>query len=137
MKSDNGRADLGFMRIPLAPILAILAGLLACGLPLWPIPYHAVSMPGNPASSTWLILGSLAGALAGTLLRSGVKAPVLAVTAGFVLAVVVRVAWETAADPTTHNLWPFEVIVAGFFGMLSGLIGVLLARGVQRVTVGR
>jgi len=125
------------MRMPIALALTVLAGLLACGLPLWPIPYREVSMPGNPAPSTWLILGSLAGALAGALVRSGLKAPILGVTAGFVLAVLVRVAWETAADPTTHNLWPFEVVIAGFFGVLSGVIGVVLTRVVQRVTVAR
>jgi hypothetical protein len=121
------------MRAPVAVAVAVLAGLLACGLPLWPIPYREVSMPGNPAPSTWMILGALAGVLAGSLLRPGLRVPVLAVSSGFVLAVLARVAWETAADPTTHNLWPFEVVIAGFFGLLSAALGVGLARGAQRL----
>jgi hypothetical protein len=112
---------------------ALLAGLLACGLPLWPIPYREVSMPGNPSPVIWLLLGSAAGLFAGLLIRRGFLIPVLAIAGGFVLAVLVRVGWETAADPTTHNLWPFEVVIAGFFGLVAGLIGVALARGVQRV----
>jgi len=53
------------------------------------------------------------------------------------LAVMARVALEVAADPTSHNLWPFEVVIAGFFGLLSGAIGVVLARSAQRITASR
>lgn len=113
-------------------LVAVMAGLLACGLPLWPIPYREVSMPGNPAASTWLVLGALAGLLAGHLLRERLRTPVAAVTAGFVLAVLGRVSVETARDPTSHNLWPFEVIIAGSLGAVAALIGVGLARVVQR-----
>jgi uncharacterized membrane protein YfcA len=123
------------MRVRL--IAATLAGLLACGLPLWSIPYREVSMPGNPAASVWLLLGGLAGLLAGHLLRERVRVPVLAVTAGFVLAVLGRVGVETSRDPTSHNLWPFEVIIAGSIGLAAAVIGVGIARVLQRVLVKR
>src|SRR5262245_24460142 len=117
--------------------LAVLAGLLACGLPLWPIPYAKVSMPGTPLALIWLFSGPVAGLIAGYLIRRGFPAPVLAITTGFVLAVLARVGWEVAADPTSHNLWPFEVVIAGFFGLVTGLAGVALARGIQRVSRSR
>ncbi len=113
--------------------VAMLAGCLACGLPLWPIPYSEVSMPSSPSGMTWLVLGALAGLLAGWMLRARVRTPVLAVTAGFVLAVMLRVAIETGRDPTSHNLWPFEVAIAGGIGTVAALLGVLLARGMQRL----
>jgi hypothetical protein len=122
------------MRLRLA--LALLAGLLACGLPLWPIPYREVSMPGNPAVSDWLLLGALAGLFAGYLLRQRMRVPVVAVAAGFVLAVLGRVQVETGRDPTSHNLWPFEVIIAGGIGLVAAVIGVSLARLLQRMTAG-
>ena len=113
--------------------LAVLAGVLACGLPLWPIPYSHVSMPGNPSLTTWLLGGACAGLLAGILVRPGVLTPTLAVAAGFVLAVLARVAVETSRDPTSHNLWPFEVVIAGGIGLIAGLAGVLTTRLVQRL----
>jgi uncharacterized membrane protein YfcA len=122
--------------MPTRIIVAIVAGLLACGLPLWPIPYREVSMPGNPAASVWLLLGSLAGLVAGYLLRHKKRIPVLAVTAGFVLAVLGRVGVETTRDPTSHNLWPFEVVIAGSIGLAAAVIGVGVARMLQRVTAG-
>jgi flagellar biosynthesis protein FliR len=113
--------------------LAVVTGVLACGLPLWPIPYSHVSMPGNPSMTTWLLAGACAGLLAGFLLRAEVLTPTLAVAAGFVLAVLARVAVETSRDPTSHNLWPFEVVIAGGIGLMAGLAGVLTARLVQRL----
>jgi hypothetical protein len=111
----------------------IVAGLLACGLPLWPIPYAQVSMPENPSGSIWLLGGAAAGALGGLLLRPGVRTVMVSVAAGFVLAVLARVTVETSLDPTSHNLWPFEVVIAGGYGLASGLLGVVAARVGQRL----
>jgi hypothetical protein len=134
MKRGASRADDHSVKPRLLRIsLAVVAGLLACGLPLWPIPYRDVSMPVNPSPVTWLFLGSLAGVFAGWIVRPSFKTPVLSVAAGFALAVMIRVAVETASDPTSHNLWPLEVMIATFFGVLAGLVGVSLARGAQRL----
>ncbi|MEO8139979.1 MAG: hypothetical protein ABI742_10045 [Gemmatimonadota bacterium] len=121
------------MRLRIA--VAVLAGLLACGLPLWPIPYREVSLPGNPRPLTWLLLGAGAGLLAGYLLRNNWRTPWLSVAAGFVLAVLARIQIETSRDPTSHNLWPFEVIIVAGFGLMAGLLGVALARLLQRVSM--
>jgi uncharacterized membrane protein YfcA len=120
--------------MPLRVFVSTFAGLLACGLPLWPIPYREVSMPGNPATAVWMFLGALAGLLAGHLLRQRMRVPVLAVTAGFVLAVLGRVGVETTRDPSTHNLWPFEIIIAGGIGLAAAIVGVGVARLLQRAT---
>jgi hypothetical protein len=41
--------------------------------------------------------------------------------------VVVRIAVDTARDPTSHNLWPFEILQSGVAALAT--IGVLkLAR---------
>jgi uncharacterized membrane protein YfcA len=94
-------------------------------------------MPGNPSASVWLLLGALAGLLAGYLLRQRMWVPVLAVTAGFVLAVIGRVEIETARDPTSHNLWPLEVIIAGGIGLAAASVGVGMARVLQWAVTAR
>jgi hypothetical protein len=50
-----------------------------------------------------------------------------------------RVVVDTSQDPTSHNLWPFEVGLAWFVGLLASLTGAalgsvpaLLARGAPR-----
>lgn len=114
--------------------VAVLAGTLACGLPLWPIPYSQVSLPGNPSAGTWLATGALAGLVGGYLVRASFRAPTFAVAGGFVLAVMLRVFVETARDPTSHNLWPFEVVIAGGIGLVAAVVGVWVARLMQRNT---
>jgi hypothetical protein len=44
-----------------------------------------------------------------------------------------RVAVETSRDPTTHNLWPFEVVIAGGIGLIAGALGVGITRLAQRL----
>lgn len=114
-------------------IIATIAGLLACGLPLWPLSYREVSIGANPAPSLWLLLGGAAGVLAGVLIRPGLLRPIAAVTLGFMLAVMGRVEVETSRDPTSHNLWPIEVVMAGGIGLAAATIGVGAARLGQRL----
>ena len=114
-------------------LLAIAAGILSCGIPLWPIPCKSVSMPANPSAAVWLLGAACSGALAVALLRLRARTAVLAVALGFVLAVMGRVTWETNQDPTSHNLWPFEVVIAGGIGLAGALVGVLLVRVVDRM----
>jgi uncharacterized membrane protein YccC len=124
------RRDSSWWRI----LTAVLGGLLACGVPLWPIPYREVSMPSNPSGTLWMSLAAAAGVVAAWLLRGRKPVAVFAVTGGFVLAVLARVAVETAADPTSHNLWPFEVVIAGAIGFAGAVAGVGAARVVQRLS---
>lgn len=51
-----------------------------------------------------------------------VAASVPAVLIGFV---VLRIVFDTAGDPTSHNLWPFEILQVGVLSI--AVIGVLLA----------
>ena len=109
-------------------VVATVAGVLACGLPLWPIPYKEVSIGANPSPTLWIGLAAVAGLLAGLMVRPGLRAPILSVTLGFALAVIIRVGVETGRDPTSHNLWPIEVVYASWFGLIGAGLGVGLAR---------
>jgi hypothetical protein len=49
---------------------------------------------------------------------------------------MVRVVRETSVDPTSHNLWPFEIVIAsglGFPAAFAGaVLGWLLVRAVRK-----
>ena len=40
-------------------------------------------------------------------------------------AVFARVIYDVARDSTTHNLWPFEIVLALGPGLLAGLAGAI------------
>jgi hypothetical protein len=49
------------------------------------------------------------------------------------IAVIGRVVIDTAADPTTHDLWPLEVVGAVFLGILPICAGALVAWPIRRL----
>ena len=54
-----------------------------------------------------------------------------AVPAGVVVFVVLRIVVDTARDPTSHNLWPFELLIAGT-GALVAIGALTLMRRMMR-----
>lgn len=114
---------------------AFAASFLAVGVPYWLIPYAQVALPGSLVTPGLLVpfLGA-AVARGGFGLPFGRSAlvPGLAVPS----AVLLRVIVGTVADPTSHNLWPLELILAGAVGLGVSLCGALLG-SVLRLLRGR
>lgn len=50
-------------------------------------------------------------------------AVILAVGATVPAPILARIAVDTAKDPTSHNLWPFEVVIAAVIGVLCSSAG--------------
>ena len=101
-----------------------LAGFLAIGLPYWMIPYDKVSLP-NTLYSLGLMVVTIAAAAARAFGRTHFVTAMLVVGAAVPAAVIARVAVETTGDPTSHNLWPIEVIIALVVGITSASMGAL------------
>lgn len=116
-------------------VLAGLASFLAIGIPYWQVPYHNLTLP-NALLTPWLLV-AMAAALLLCFTRTApfwLAAPMLTLV---VLAVViVRIKLDTAHDHTSHNLWPFEVMIALAVGLacalpvaiIGGIAGTLLPK---------
>lgn len=118
-----------------------VASFLAVGLPYWQIPYADVELPTTLMTPA-LVVVALAAAIARAVGRSRFMVCVLAVGVTIPAVVMARVVVDTATDPTSHNLWPLEVILSGMVGVLVaaagtaiGSIPALLSRGVSRTRV--
>ena len=107
-----------------------MIGFLAVGVPYRQIPYAKVSLPDTLYGAGLLVVGVLAAAARG-FGKVRLLAVILAVGASVPAVVLVRVAVDVAKDPTAHNLWPFEFIIAALVGVFcssaGALIGSLLA----------
>jgi len=92
------------------------AGFLAAGLPYWTIPYSKVSLPSTLLQNCLLPIALVAVLLP---LVSGVGIWRSATAVGLAApgAVFARMVVETSRDPTSHNLWPIEVMIAMVVGM--------------------
>ena len=112
-----------------------VGALLLIGVPFWNVPYAQVSLPDSLIGPGLLVLAALALllALAGVArLRAVLTTMALCPAA----AVALRVAAEGAADPTSHNLWPFEIVIALVLGtgaVLPALVAGLLARWARSI----
>jgi hypothetical protein len=112
-------------------LAGFLAGFLAVGIPYWVIPYKSLNLPDALFDFGIFVVGLAALALRAWTIASFWKTTVV-VGASAPAAVLGRVFVEGMVDPTSHNLWPFEVVIAlgiGFAAALTGaVIGSLVAR---------
>ena len=58
--------------------------------------------------------------------KARLLAVILAVGGAVAAPILARVAVDTAKDPTSHNLWPFEFIIAAVLGALCSSAGALV-----------
>ena len=113
---------------------AFAVAFLTVGLPYWRIPYKQVSLPGNLIGFGLLAVAAAA-AVSRWRGRTSILATTLIVGAAVPCAVLARVALEVMSDPTSHNLWPFEVVFAAVPGLAASAVGVLIGSLFLRLSV--
>ena len=102
--------------------LAFVVALAAMGASLWPVPYSKVSLPNTLVGPGLIVLGLAALAVCMTG-QAGFFASALVIGAAAPVAILARVIVETNLDPTSHNLWPLEIILGGAASYPTSLIG--------------
>jgi len=104
---------------------AFMVSFFTVGVPYWQIAYSKVSLPDTLYGTGLFVVGVLAAA-ARALGKARLVVVIFVVGAAIPAAVLARVAVETARDPTSHNLWPLEMIIAAVVGMVSSSAGALV-----------
>jgi hypothetical protein len=109
---------------------SFLVGFLVVGVPYWRIPY-------NKATSSAVMGGAvLIGVIAlitRVLIEARFSRVVLVLAAAVPAAVMARVVVDTMRDPTSHNLWPFELVIAFMVGLAGTVPGTLLGSVLRRM----
>jgi hypothetical protein len=109
--------------------LASLAGFLLAGLPWWTAPYNRFHL-SDPLSVAAVLVFCLA---AGSLGWRRRPLPVIGLFLGVPAAVMARVIVDTLRDPTSHNLWPFEIVLAMVLAGALALPAALLGWGAGKL----
>lgn len=101
---------------------AFLLGLLGTGLRYWTVPYGELEGSAGLMVAGFVLVG-VAAALPIAFGRVHAAAAFLAASMSVPVAVMMRVMFDVAIDPTSHNLWPFEVALMGFGGAFFAALG--------------
>ncbi|WP_291271228.1 hypothetical protein [Geothrix sp.] len=108
------------------------AALLAAGIPWWVAPYNRFTF-SHPVSMIGFLAFVVIAAWAGGWTPFGVGRATLITGSAVPSAVMARVVVEGMKDPTSHNLWPFEVVMAAAFGFGLAFSCVLAGRLLRRM----
>ncbi len=111
-----------------ALVVAFAMAFFAIGVPYWQIPYAKVALPDSIVN-LWLLAPFVATAFVRAFNRVSFRRSFLVVGLAAPCAILLRVIVGIAVDPTSHNLWPFEVILAGGVGLGVSFCGALLGSG--------
>jgi hypothetical protein len=114
-------------------VAAFVVGFFAVGIPYWLIPYEKVSLPSTLYGSGLLVVGVLAAAIR-AFGQARLLTVILAVGAAVPAPILARIAVDTTKDPTSHNLWPFEIIIAAMIGALCSSAGALTGSLLSRLS---
>ncbi len=104
---------------------------LGAAITHWYIPYEQVSLIAKSFIITWFVIAFVTGALGVMLMKRAVRESSLLVTAGFVLAVFLRVIFEILKEPTSHNLWPFEILITILIALPASMLGAFLISSIN------
>ena len=94
-------------------LLIIGLSLLVGGIIYWTIPIDDIALLSRQFIVKWCLPVILIGLISFPI---GKKRPLnssILITIGFVSAIIVRIIYDTVIiDPTSHNLWPFEIVIS-------------------------
>lgn len=114
----------------IASALVFLLVLLLAGVPYWLTPKDRLSLPES-LYGIGLALVSLASAWLQFAMRLPFFKALLLPASAPPAVVLLRVVVDVVADPTSHNLWPFEVVIALALSLPLAFLGALFGKGLS------
>jgi len=110
--------------------LVFIAAFVGTGLPFWLTPYAQIGEQTWAIAALVVVLPLAAGLRLTGL--AGLLATATLLPGAMLGSNVVRIAIDTGVDPTSHNLWPLELIltlVAGLVAAVAGYVAGMLITG--------
>ena len=111
-------------------LLSFVAAFCLVGVPYWRIPYNKATFSDLVGGA---VLAGIVALVARLLVEGRLVHLVVAVAAAVPAAVFARVVADGMRDPTSHNLWPFEVGIAWMVGFAGAVPGALIGSALRRM----
>ena len=106
-------------------VLAAFVGFGPTALLFWPLSSKEYNRSGSLVVP-WVGAMAIASALVAAFweYRGGSGTTLFPlVGVGAALAIFCRVLFDGRRNPTSHNLWPFDLVIVFVFGLVAGLVG--------------
>lgn len=108
-------------------IAAVVAGIIRFSV-------SADSLEGVTHTKIWMGMSFISGFAAMFICRKNFAIPALIVTSGFAVAVVLRIVFDLVfTDPTSHNLFPIELIIWSLMSFIPAMAGAFLCSMVLKL----
>jgi hypothetical protein len=125
-KSSSKSKDL-YLKI----VVLIVAVIAACVIRFT---VSAEDMENSGHSKMWLGISFLTGFAGGIIYRKNLFIAGLITTAGFFFAVLLRIVYDlTFIDPSSHNLFPVELIIWSIMALIPAVAGAFLGNMILRL----
>jgi len=108
-----------------------LASFFAVGLTFWFRSYSEVQFPTALMNPSLLVV-AVAALLTRIYSGRNFALVALCIAAAIPMAIYARVTVDTASDPTSHNLWPLEILIGAFVAFPVALAGAFIGWLVAR-----
>jgi len=112
-------------------LLVFLGSFLVSGVILWIVPYDEAVLLEFSFFWKWLVAVALVAGVAASRTKLTFPECVSASAFGPSTAGLVRIIVESVADPSKHNLWPFELVISLCIGGIAALAGAGLIFAVR------
>lgn len=109
----------------------IVAVIAACAI-RFTVPSADLESSGH--SKMWLGVSFLTGIAGGIIYRKNLFIAGFIATAGFIVAVLLRIVYDlTFIDPTSHNLFPVELVMWSIMAFIPAVAGAFLGNMILRL----
>jgi hypothetical protein len=113
----------------IASLLIAVAATLAIGLPYWATRYRQLNLPtALLGADPWIVAIATATVVwVGRSQPGAVRRALIVGSAMMPTVVLARIVFDVVREPTTHNLWLFEIAIAGTLGFACAACGAAAA----------
>jgi hypothetical protein len=112
--------------------LIITIGFVIGVLSYWFTPYNQDNVSGI---NIWWLMGLLSffsTVIIGVYLKKAFDSILLFICIGFVIAILSRIFFDISNDPSSHNLFPFEIIFTTGIVALSSFAGSFVSEFINK-----
>lgn len=117
-------------------LLVFGLAFLVAALTYWTVPYEDLGPLEDGSALRWAFYAAVLSLISHFRHKQLSGRVAIWIAMGFVVAVILRIVFDIFNDGSTHNLWPFEVVLTLGITFVPAFVAGLVFKVVQRTLKG-